>query len=176
MPSPSAGTWAFGSLFLVNALSAHETMSGNEPARIRDAASAAVESDLRRATTSEGSGSGMDRISREACCEPLTPSLRAGYVRTSAAGHARDMMDTVGIPASGCAASVRTHAKSSRSPAHCAECAIPIQPRHFREQISPRHRPPNPKTVKPLTRRVPRRTALLAQNRHAGIYRRRHFG
>jgi hypothetical protein len=33
-------------------------MSGNEPARIRDAASAAVESDLRRSTTSEGSGSG----------------------------------------------------------------------------------------------------------------------
>jgi hypothetical protein len=39
-------------------------MSGNEPARIRDAASAAVESDLRRVTMSEGSGSGMDRISR----------------------------------------------------------------------------------------------------------------
>jgi hypothetical protein len=35
----------------------------NEPARIRDAASAAVESDLRRATTSEGSGSGMGKIS-----------------------------------------------------------------------------------------------------------------
>jgi hypothetical protein len=44
---------------LVVALSAHETMSGNEPARISDAASAAVESDLRRATMSEGSGSGM---------------------------------------------------------------------------------------------------------------------
>jgi hypothetical protein len=39
-------------------------MSGNEPARIRDAASAEVESDLRRTTTSEGSGSGMGRISR----------------------------------------------------------------------------------------------------------------
>jgi hypothetical protein len=39
-------------------------MSGNEPARIRDAASAAVESDVRRATMSAGSGSGMDRISK----------------------------------------------------------------------------------------------------------------
>jgi hypothetical protein len=39
-------------------------MSGNEPAGMREAASAAVESDLRRATMSEGSGSGMDRISR----------------------------------------------------------------------------------------------------------------
>jgi hypothetical protein len=42
-----------------NARSAHETMSGNEPARISEAASAAVESDLRRATMSEGSRSGM---------------------------------------------------------------------------------------------------------------------
>jgi hypothetical protein len=49
---------------MLNALRAHETMSGNEPARIRDAASAAVESDLRRVAMSEGSGSGMDRISR----------------------------------------------------------------------------------------------------------------
>jgi hypothetical protein len=48
---------------LLNALRAHETMSGNAPARIRDAASAAVESDLRRATMSEGSGSGMGKIS-----------------------------------------------------------------------------------------------------------------
>jgi hypothetical protein len=46
------------------ALRAHETISGNEPARIKEAASAAVESDLRRATMSEASGSGMDRISR----------------------------------------------------------------------------------------------------------------
>jgi hypothetical protein len=61
---PAAGTLTFGSsLLLLNALSAHETMSGNEPARIRDAASAAVESDLRRATMSEGSGSGMGKIS-----------------------------------------------------------------------------------------------------------------
>jgi hypothetical protein len=58
-----AGTLAFGSSLLLNALSAHETMSGNEPARISEAASAAVESDLRRATTSEGSGSGMGKIS-----------------------------------------------------------------------------------------------------------------
>ena len=42
-----------------NALIAHKTRSGNEPARTSAAASAAVESDLRRATTSEGSGSGM---------------------------------------------------------------------------------------------------------------------
>jgi hypothetical protein len=64
--SPLAGTLAFGSsLLLLNAPSAYETMSGNEPARIRDVASAAVESDLRRAIMSEGSGSGMDRISRE---------------------------------------------------------------------------------------------------------------
>jgi hypothetical protein len=42
---------------LLNALRAHETMSGNEPARISDAASAAVESDRRRATMSKGSGS-----------------------------------------------------------------------------------------------------------------------
>jgi hypothetical protein len=39
-------------------------MSGNEPARTSDAASAAVESDLRRATMSEGSGSGMGKISK----------------------------------------------------------------------------------------------------------------
>jgi hypothetical protein len=44
----------FGSLLLLNDLRAHETMSGNEPARICDAASAAVESDLKRATTSAG--------------------------------------------------------------------------------------------------------------------------
>jgi hypothetical protein len=50
--------------FAPNALRAHETMSGNEPARMRDAASAAKESDLRRATMSAGSGSGMDRISK----------------------------------------------------------------------------------------------------------------
>jgi hypothetical protein len=38
-----AAALAFGSLSLtLNALSAHETMSGNEPARISDAASAAV--------------------------------------------------------------------------------------------------------------------------------------
>jgi hypothetical protein len=36
-----------------NALNAHETMSGNEPATISAAASAVVRSDLRRATTSE---------------------------------------------------------------------------------------------------------------------------
>jgi hypothetical protein len=62
--SPWTATLAFGSSILPsNALSAHETMSGNEPARIRDAASAAVESDLRRETMSEGSGSGMGGIS-----------------------------------------------------------------------------------------------------------------
>jgi hypothetical protein len=56
--STSVGALLFGSLSLtLNALRAHETMSGNEPARISDAASAAVESDLRRATMSEGSGS-----------------------------------------------------------------------------------------------------------------------
>ena len=61
--SPWAGTLTFGSSLLPpNALSAHETMSGNEPARISDAASAAVESDLRRATMS--------------CCERLTPCSR----------------------------------------------------------------------------------------------------
>ena len=61
LASLSAGTLAFGSLSLtLNALSAQETMSGKEPARISDAASAAVESDLRRATMSEGSGSGLD--------------------------------------------------------------------------------------------------------------------
>jgi hypothetical protein len=66
LPSSLAGTLAFGSVSLTpNALSAHESMSGNEPARIRDAASAAVESDLRRATTSEGSGSGMGQDLQE---------------------------------------------------------------------------------------------------------------
>jgi hypothetical protein len=76
-----AGTLAFGSsLLLLNALSAHETMSGNEPARIRDAASAAVESERSRATMSEGSGSGMDRMLREKpCCDRSTPCFRAGY-------------------------------------------------------------------------------------------------
>jgi hypothetical protein len=60
LPPPSAGTLNFGSSCLpLNALSAQETISGNEPARISDAASAAVESDLRRATMSEGSGSGV---------------------------------------------------------------------------------------------------------------------
>jgi len=48
----SVGTLAFGSPLLLNALRAHETMSGNEPARISDAASAAVGSqtgdDVRR--------------------------------------------------------------------------------------------------------------------------------
>jgi hypothetical protein len=62
LSAPAAGTLTFGSLSsMQNALSAHETMSGNEPARISDAASAAVESDLKRATMSEGSGSRMDR-------------------------------------------------------------------------------------------------------------------
>jgi hypothetical protein len=62
LPPPSGGTLVFGSLLsALNVLSAHATMSGNEPARIRDAAS--VESDLRRATMSEGSGSAMGRIS-----------------------------------------------------------------------------------------------------------------
>jgi hypothetical protein len=49
---------------LAEAFSAHETMSGNEPARIKAAASAAVGSDLKRATMSEGSGSGMGRTYR----------------------------------------------------------------------------------------------------------------
>jgi hypothetical protein len=78
--SPWAGTLAFGSLLLLNALRAHETMSGKEPARIRDAASAAVESDLRRETMSEGSGSGMDMISgRSLAVIVSTPCFRAGY-------------------------------------------------------------------------------------------------
>src|SRR6516164_11423162 len=67
--SPWAGTLAFGSPHLPTAPRAPDTMSGNEPARIRDAASAAVESDLRRAIMSDGSGSGMDRFPKEACCE-----------------------------------------------------------------------------------------------------------
>ena len=76
----SVGTLAFGSLSLtLNALRAHETMSGNEPARISDAASAAVESDLRRATTSEGRGSGIGRILKKHRCERLTLSSRTGY-------------------------------------------------------------------------------------------------
>jgi hypothetical protein len=37
----------------------------------------------------------MDRISKRSLLEHLTPSLRAGYVRTSAAGHARDVMAAV---------------------------------------------------------------------------------
>jgi hypothetical protein len=66
--------------FAPHALSAHEKMSGNEPARIRDAASAAVESDLRRATMSAGSGSGMDKdLQGKPCCDRLTPCFRAGY-------------------------------------------------------------------------------------------------
>jgi hypothetical protein len=56
---PSVGMLGLSSPLLLNALRAHETMSGNEPARISEAASAAVESDLRRATMSEGRGSGM---------------------------------------------------------------------------------------------------------------------
>jgi hypothetical protein len=74
-----ASTLAFGSFLLLNALSAHETMSGNEPARIRDAASAAVESDLRRVTMSEGSGSGMDRLSGRNVLRAFNPSSRVGY-------------------------------------------------------------------------------------------------
>jgi hypothetical protein len=74
-------TLAFGSLSLtLNALKAHATISGNEPARIRDAASAAVESDLRRATTSEGSGSGIGRTSRRKLLRTFNPVL-AGWLR-----------------------------------------------------------------------------------------------
>jgi hypothetical protein len=62
---PSAvGVLGLNSPLLLNALSAHETMPGDEPARISEAASAAVESDLRRATMSEGRGSGIGGISR----------------------------------------------------------------------------------------------------------------
>src|SRR6516164_7578147 len=86
LPEPSAGTLAFGSLsFAPNALRAHETMSGNEPARIRDAANAAVESDLRRETMSEGSGSGIGRILKKHRRERLTLSSRTGYGRVGGA-------------------------------------------------------------------------------------------
>jgi hypothetical protein len=73
---------AFGLLLLLNALGAHETMSGNEPARIRDAASAAVESDLKRATMSEGSGSGMDGVSKASLA--VIVQLRAFGLATGA--------------------------------------------------------------------------------------------
>jgi hypothetical protein len=70
---------AFASPLLLNALKAHETMSGNEPARISDAAGAAVESDRRRATMPDGSGSGMDRISRENLASIFNP-VRAHWL------------------------------------------------------------------------------------------------
>jgi hypothetical protein len=63
-----AGTLAFRSLSLtLNVRSPHETMSGKEPARINDDASAAVESDLRRATTSEGSVGMGPRTAARGC-------------------------------------------------------------------------------------------------------------
>jgi hypothetical protein len=114
-----------------NALIAHETRSGNAPATISAAASAAVESDLRRATTSEGSGSGMRR--RIPYWEGrLGVLLSAGYARITPPETDRHALPGSRMP----------RRRRRRSPPEAPSPALRSRKDHDRDPPSPA--PPRP--------------------------------